>query len=410
LIKAFINQHVFFLKLKKKKILFFGSHIHRVIQNGNYFNRFYDSIVEHYNLVDDVYMVEYQRVYENTYNKQVVISLIKHLNDYKLIQKIKNRTKRMNTKVCLPDYELFLKELKNINIDAQNINITKTDLIKWGNKIRDLQPFFTKFYKITKPKKVVFLGYYGYDDLYAALTTANQMNIETVDFQHGPQTKVHMAYSDWLKVPKTGFNTMPITFWNWDSESKENIESWSKKTNNVKSILFGQPYVIYWLKNNKLKNNAGKNILYSMQTSPLDLMTKKLISVIKDSNYKWVLRLHPRNKTTVLEIEEFLKINKIDSKTTIQDPTWKPLPEALSNSIIHVTNYSGCVIEAQMMGIPSILIHQIGLEMFEKYLNNNVYYLNQKENNFELNFKELALNLENIESKLNNPEIGNPLD
>jgi hypothetical protein len=36
----------FFIKLKPKKIVFFGSHFHRTRQKGVFFNRFFDSMID----------------------------------------------------------------------------------------------------------------------------------------------------------------------------------------------------------------------------------------------------------------------------------------------------------------------------------------------------------------------------
>ncbi|WP_303317382.1 hypothetical protein Q4Q34_01105 [Flavivirga abyssicola] len=410
-IKAFFSQLIFFSKLKKKKILFFGSHIHRVKQNGEYFNRFYDSIVDYYKLYNNVYMIEYQKVYENSFNKKAVINLSKELNNYKLLRKLERYKKPLNHSVSLEGYDTFLDTLKSFDLDIGSMRITKEYLVKWTAKIVSIQPFFKRFYEKTNSEKIVFLGYYGLDDLYAALITANQMNIKTVDFQHGPQTNVHMAYSHWTKLPKDGFNTMPIEFWNWDKESKENIHSWSKNTTNVKPLVFGQPYLHYWLKHNKNSKEEEKIILYSMQTSPLDLFTDKLVSLIKQSEYKWVLRLHPRNKTAIQKLNHFLKKNEISNNTIIQDAYSVPLPKVLSNSILHITNYSGCVIEAQMMGVTTVLVHQIGLEMFMDYIDDSqVYYLSQKNENFLQSFESIVSKMPNHKNQTNLVKLGNPLD
>ncbi|WP_299385045.1 hypothetical protein [uncultured Lacinutrix sp.] len=411
LIKALINQAFFFSKLKSKKILFFGSHIHRVQQDGLYFNRFYDAIVEEYKLKEDVYMLEYQKVYENSYNDKAIIKLAENLKDYKLLLKLKRNSKINLELIKLEQYDAFLETLKKNNINTNLLRITKEDLIKWVGKVNALKPFFKSFYKKAQPQKVIFLGYYGLDDLYAALITANEMKITTVDFQHGPQTNVHMAYAHWNKVPEKGFNTMPSAFWNWDKPSQDNIESWAKNTKTVKSILFGQPYINHWLKQSRNIIEDKNLIFYSMQTSPLDLFTKPLIEVIKNSNYKWILRMHPRNKTTLEEFETFLKLNGIWNNIEIQDAFSTPLPETLSRSALHVTNYSGCVIEARMMGIPTIIVHQIGFEMFEGYLDGEtVIHLDQNEFNFSVKFQTLVEELIQRKLKTKIITMANPLD
>jgi len=46
-----------------------------------------------------------------------------------------------------------------------------------------------------------------------------------------------------------------------------------------------------------------------------------------------------------------------------------------------------------MMNIPSVIIHNVGLEIFESYIDNEiVFYLDQKNDNFELDFFKLLNN------------------
>ncbi len=412
LITAFFSLEFFFLKLKNKKILFFGSHFHRVLQGNKYFNRFYDSIVEHHNLEDDVYMVEFQRVYKNTYNQKAVIPLVKQLNNYKLLHKLKGKQKTINQSISLDGYEEFSNMLSSLTIDSVSLKITKKDLLKWVKKINALKRFYTRLYKKTKPSKIILLSYYGYDDLYAALLVANSLKIKTIDFQHGPQTNVHMAYTNWLKVPKHGFNIMPKEYWNWDENSKKNIDTWANKVDAINTMVFGQPYIAYWMKRQeKLNKTEEEVILYSMQTSPLELFTPKLISLIKSSKYMWIIRLHPRNNVCIENIKEFLEKNKINSNIIIQDSIDEPLPQVLNRSVLHITNYSGCTLEANMMGVPTVLVHKVGLEMFNSYIDDKtVYYMDQKDESFESKFQDLVKKVERNNTNLSYREIINPLN
>lgn len=411
-IASFFRLQLFYLKLKKKKILFFGSHIHRVFQDDKYFNRFYDSIVDLHNLKNEVYMVEYQKVYRDNFNQKAIIPLTKYLNDYKLLLKFKKNPYNNKADIQLNGYEDFMLHLNNFNIDPLRLGVSKQQLLNWANKMKGIQGFFVRFYKNVNPNKVVFLGYYGFDDLYAALITANSLKIKTIDFQHGPQTNIHMAYSNWTRVPEKGYNTMPKVFWNWDENSKKNIDAWANKIDTISTKVFGQPYIAYWMNRpNKLNaSNNGEVILYSMQTSPLELFTPKLINLIKQSEYNWIFRLHPRNNVDIEHIEKFLKKNGINNNAIIQDSIAEPLPQVLNRSILHITNYSGCTIEAKMMGVPTVLVHKVGMEMFNTYIDNTlVYYLDQKDDNFEIFFNDLIKKIKKYNGKLNYTEILNPL-
>jgi len=402
----------FFFSLKKKKLLFFGSHFHRVLNDDKYFNRFYDSMVSHHQLEDDVYMVEYQRVYEKMYNQKAVIKLKDKLNDYTLISKVTSKFSK--TKLVLENYNDFYLYVSTNIVELNNLKISTEVLVKWANKIKSLNGFYRILYKRVKPSKIIFLGYYGLDDLTAALFVGNELKIKTIDFQHGPQTNIHMAYTCWTKLPQKGFNTMPVEFWNWDLNSKSNIEEWADKTQTVTAKIVGQPYISYYL--NKFQNitdNNERKIFYSLQTKPFsieDMITPKIILLIKNFDYKWILRLHPRNNINLLELNEYLILNNIVDKTIIEEAFQNPLPDSLNSSVLHVTNYSGCLIEAYLMGIPTLLIHNIGKEMFSSYIDEKkVFYLDQNDINFENDFSKLVQQLETEKKQPFKLEIHNPL-
>jgi UDP-N-acetylglucosamine 2-epimerase len=207
---------------------------------------------------------------------------------------------------------------------------------------------------------------------------------------------------------------MPTEFWNWDIESKKNIDDWSSKTETVNAKVVGQPYLGYWInKINNGKDPEKKFILYSLQTHPFTietLITPKIISLIKLFEFNWVFRMHPRNNLNLDELDGFLKLNKIKSKVIVQDAFNTPLPEVITKSILHITNYSGCLIEALQLGTPTLLINEVGMEMFKQYIDNNlVNYLDITSDNFMENATALIQNLKVTDFKANHVGVFNPL-
>tara|TARA_R110002049_G_scaffold3795_5_gene27647 strand:- start:125513 stop:126859 length:1347 start_codon:yes stop_codon:yes gene_type:complete len=413
MLKAQLGLIVFFFKLKQKQILFFGSHIHRIFQNGQYFNRFYDSMVDFHGLQNKVYNVEYQKINEPIYNKKAVISLNTYLDYHKLVNKVYNKFRKRKPLLALKQYDQFCNDLSGLNLKLEDLRLSENHLIEWSEKVNTNNMFFERLYKKVKPQKVIFLGYYGLDDLYAALLAANKLGIKTIDFQHGPQTNVHLAFSCWNKIPEKGFNSMPVEFWNWDQASKNNIDTWANTANGVKAKVVGQPYLGYWMHKMKNENIKKQYVFYSLQTHPFsieDFLTPQIIALIKRLKYNWVLRLHPRNNLDIDELKLFLKTNKIENKAHIQDAFNVPLPEVLTASVLHITNYSGCLIEAYQLGVPTLLINEVGHEMFSEYIDNKlVYYLNQNETHFQQAFEDVIKNCENLPILKESINVFNPL-
>ncbi|MDP5158589.1 MAG: hypothetical protein NWQ07_08440 [Flaviramulus sp.] len=413
--KAKIKLLLFFSNLKKKQIVFFGSHIHRVLYDDKYFNRFYDSMIDYHHLQNDVYMMEYQKIHDATYNKKAVIPLKEYLGYHKLLSKIKNKFKKEINVLSLNSYDIFYKELGKYNFNLSALGVSEKEITDWTNRLNLTNDFFDKFYKKVNPSKVIFLGYYGLDDIYSALLVANKLNIDTIDFQHGPQTNVHLAFAFWTKLPNKGFNTMPKTFWNWDKESKESIDEWANKTNTVKSKVVGQPYIAYWTsKLGKKEKREKQYIFYSLQTTPFnieDLLTPKIVKLIHQNKYHWILRLHPRNNLNLEALDNFLGANNLKEKCTVQDAISSPLPEVLNNSMAHITNYSGCLIEARLLNVPTILINVVGKEMFNQYIDDKlVFYLDQNNEEFVENVGRKLEAFSKLSFKTKKTNVFNPIE
>lgn len=413
LIISFFKNEYFFFRLKSKKIIFFGSHIHRVKHKEYYFNRFFDSMVDSHNIQDEVYMVEHQKVYDKNFNQKAIISLAEKLRDFILIQKIKNRfISKVNNTLILEDYKIFLEQLNKDIPNANTLNISEDHLTIWAKKINSLAIFYNKMFAKIKPEKIIFPGYYGWDNLYAAVYTANKLKIKTIDFQHGTQSDVHMAFSAWTKIPAKGFNLMPKEYWSWDEKSKVCIDHWAKTTSNIVTKVVGQSYLEYWkLRNTNLDSNK-KTVLYSLQLMPLTIMfTEAIAFVIQDSRLLWEIRLHPRNEFSIEEIEKHLESFGVDkSKYNIHNAREIPLPEIMSKTAIHVTAFSGSLIEAKMMGVPSIIISSIGKEIYEDYIDDKlVFYLNQNEITFKSDFLSLCDSLKDIKFTSKELTVVNPI-
>lgn len=410
--ESFIKNELFFLQLKKKKIVFFGSHIHRVIHQGVHFSRFFDSMIASHNLENDVYMIEHQKVYHSNYNPKAIIRLERKLHYYNVVNKIKSKFIKFQIQKTLPGYEAFLQLLAKEVENAASLNISESDLIYWTKKIQNTTAFYNRFLKKVKPSKVIFPGYYAWDNLYAAVLAANNLKIKTIDFQHGPQTNVRMVFTGWNKIPLEGYGIMPIEYWTWDEKSKINIESWANIAKNITVKIVGQPYLEYWKKHNKGIDVDEKLILYSLQLMQLpQTFNEGIVDLIKKSATVWQIRLHPRNEFTKEDIQKYLDLAGVDNSAyLIHDSGTLPLPEILSKTFLHVTAFSGCLIEAKMMGVPTVIINNIGNEMFKDYIDNNlVYYLDPKNDNFQNEFFKLLYNLKNNELTYEVSPIVNPI-
>ena len=412
LTKAAISLTRFYKSLRPKKIIFFGSSFHRVLYHGVSFNRFFDSMVEFHNLHDKVYVVESQEVNEQIFNKKAIIPLKKNLDNFKLLLRFNSLFSHNKRELNLRGYEEFYQDFCKTFLGTEALNISKIRIISWGIKIFSVKQFYLKLYKKVKPEKAIFLSYNGYDDLYAAILAANELKIKTIDFQHGFQTNLHMVYSHWTKIPTESYNIMPMEYWTWDEFSQDNINKWAGSTKDVSAKVVGHPYLSLCLKEAKKNNKSDKIIFYSLGVEGLEEMFPiELLKVIKSTTYNWVLRLHPRSRLSFSQIASLMNTHNINEKKFhIENAFDFPLPNTLANSILHITNYSGCLLEARMMGIPSLIISKAGMDYYKDYIDNDlVYYVNKNDKEFEEKFENVFVE---VSSKKHIPKVGeiiNPL-
>lgn len=409
---GFFRVELFFLSLKNKKLVFFGSHIHRVKEGEYYFNRFFDSMVSHHKLENEVYMMEYQKVYENNYNQNAVIPLESLLENFKLRIKLKAIFQTRKSKYKLNNYQNFLSVLEEEIDNSKTLKISIDNLVAWSIKIQNTAVFFKRFFSRVKPEKVIFLGYYGLDNLYAAIYAANVLQIKTIDFQHGTQSDVHMVFSSWTKIPKVGFNLMPQEYWSWDEKSKKHIDSWTKATLHTIVKVVGQPYLQYWKQKNSNLIPQNKVVLYTLNLMPLEgVFNKNIRKAINDSECRWEIRLHPRNEFSREEIKAYLNTFEVDeNKYNIHDAKELPLPEIMCMTAIHITAFSGSLIEAKMMGVPSVIINLLGKEIYKDYIDNDlIYFIDQNSDSFNSDFSDIYTQIKNRKYTFKNKEVVNPI-
>lgn len=413
MLKALFSLSSFFYFLKPKKIIFFGSHFHRVLHKEVYFNRFFDSMVDYHKLQEEVYLIESKKVHKNLYNQKAVIPLNKYLDQYKLLLKISKILFQKKPQYSLKSYEVFFEELNSNYKNVGNLKIAKNEIINWANKIDYVKGFFLRIYGKVTPSKILMLSYNGFDDLSAAILAAHLKGIKTIDFQHGFQTNVHMVYSYWTKIPKNSYNIMPTEYWNWDLRSKQNIEKWSKKVKTLSAIVVGQPYLGYWYEIEKRIKNKQRNVFYSLGVLSLaEMFPEMMLNIIRNSSFQWIFRLHPRSNIDATQIMSYLISKNVnEGNFSIQDAFRTPLPRSLAKSLIHITNFSGCLIEAQIMGIPSLIIHRSGREFFKDYIDNYlVYYVDITDPEFEKSYEDIIAKICKIDFQTTIIPVANPLN
>lgn len=270
--------------------------------------------------------------------------------------------------------------LKQLN-DLTNYNITSFDVNEIINRIFYYRELFLKILRHLKPQTVFLSGYYTVDT-FGLILAAKELNISTVDVQHGKQGKFHPMYSHWSSIPEGGYQLLPDYFWNWGEESKHNIQIWMKDGFKFHTPVIGGNL---WLSMWKFKEvDPGKiaeglladltpftkTVMVSLQ--PIDdALPEFLIDAIRENkNWFWLIRLHPAMKNdsskALTELRGFSNVD-IDRSSSL------PLYFLLSNTDIHLTAWSSVCFEALSFNIPTVIYHTIGESLFGDYIQSGVF-------------------------------------
>src|SRR5690606_468580 len=111
-----------------------------------------------------------------------------------------------------------------------------------------------------------------------------------------------------------------------------------------------------------------KIILVTLQNTMVPLLDDFLVEAIKKTDgthFVWWLRHHPgMNQKEKNELAEIIHANKLNGKVNIEEASSVPLPIALFKSTIHLSKYSGSILEAALLNKPNIIFDELGKEAY----------------------------------------------
>ena len=303
------------------------------------------------------------------------ITLISYIKVFFLKQK--NLTKKLEN---YEGFALFLLK-KNINI-RKIVNLDVQVIL-----IRHLADFFKK--KLIKFKPVIcfLVNYYGAMGM-AFNLACRELDIISIDIQHGLQGEVHPAYASWSKLPLDGYELLPSRFWCWSNDEANVINQWSKKISfKHHAIVGGNLWLNMWQEQNnsliniydkkilELKNSQSNaiHILFTLQPRKDLFLADWILKVIKESpnSWNWWIRLHPGMSSDRKKISQLLKKCQ-PANIELNHTTDLPLLALLRHIDVHITHCSSTVIETESFGVPSIVTHIDGTESFPNQIASGV--------------------------------------
>lgn len=390
-VKAQYILNRWFQSLPQKEHLFIGFDSHRVDYKNSRFNRFFDTYISNNSLFNNYMYLELGVKSSKSYFDSSNIYFCTEFN--KIFDSLIDRNQILDAaKISLVGYDDFISFISTQDFTqnfTQNFNfkINKHNLKRIFIQVNFFEIILAKI----NPKIIYALCYYD-TDVMMLMAVANRMNIKTVEYQHGPQMDVHLAYSHWSVIPQEGYDMLPRTFWNWDRQSSNNVNNWAEKHDLYQSKIVGNFWIDYWKKQTLVMNETDF-ILYTLQPTPVtieQLFPDNLVSYIKNNNIKWYFRLHPRQIGEKEKIIALIKKKNIEDKINIDNAYDLPLPILLFNCKVHLTHFSGSTIEADQMGKFTILINQLGVDSYhDLIINNKASFIDPSSDDFHLQLNNI---------------------
>lgn len=245
---------------------------------------------------------------------------------------------------------------------------------------------FSDILKIISPRAVILRSYYSPLTM-ALITACTQLNIITVDSQHGIMDG-EPGYSNWSRLPDEGYEALPDFFWTWGQYGADTIDEWQAENYpHHQAIIGGHLWLAYKDRMPATSDiehlvervkQAQKVILISLQYLVWDdALPDYVLDAMQTApaNYLWLIRLHPIHSQAddVQKLINSLEQGSI-SNYEIDLSTQAGLSEILHLSDVHLTRSSGTVYEALAWNVPAGTFHIKGLEYFETLIQKDIVH------------------------------------
>lgn len=366
--------------LGEARVIFFSLPHYRISLEGKWFHKYIDPLIDYFNR-KGLNSLFFELNDKSTFRDPIYYK-DKHINADYIFDLLRKKIKiTQGSNIKLPQYGDFIKFItKKINRNISAVGFT--NIIEESIYINKVANYFETIIKTNKTKICITSCYYHPIGMALNLAAYN-CSVPSVDIQHGSQGQYHVAYGSWNKLPKKGFELLPKIFWCWNQTDAKSINKWAQRIGKAhEAIEGGNPLYSIWKDlENRLHLTYDKNstfikkkeneirILFSLQPMP-NFLPEWFMDVVEKSpdNWKWYFRIHPNQLKDKNKIIHKLIDGLVTKKIEVETATKLPLPLLLQHIDVHVTEFSTVVLEAEVLGIQSILIHRNGLDLYNEQI------------------------------------------
>ncbi|WP_026375620.1 hypothetical protein [Aestuariibacter salexigens] len=223
-------------------------------------------------------------------------------------------------------------------------------------------------------KRVIIPVYYNYVGL-AMCLACKWRGTESIEYQHGAQSRFHVTYNDWNTIPSNGYELLPDTFWVWGETNRQRIERWAKRQG-ADVFVTGNAWLDYQQKMLNLPSQPpplkaakqqGKRVaVLCLQRFPEHYKSFVSDAIFASDGWLWVVKEHPAYPLDKDSTERFfgqgIQQDKVIIERSVDTYT------LLRYANVCVTAFSSVAFESEYYGVPSILFHRDGYEGHSDYI------------------------------------------
>jgi len=225
--------------------------------------------------------------------------------------------------------------------------------------------------KITSPKAVHAPCFYcQYTKFY--IRAANNLGIQTIEYQHSLMANTHFAYGKW-NIDDKNKNHFPNKFKIWSQADKELIERNFYSSDYQPEIeIVGNLYLQKKIKEIDYQENPSNNkVLICLQGQWIPEFLENYIK--NDTQKVWYLRLHPRYPE---DKEKAIELQQNQSNIMIDEACERDLFDLINEIPILMTSFSGTALEALEFKRKVIIFGDEGYISYENYiLSKEMFYI-----------------------------------
>lgn len=385
-LKALITDRKHNARYKREvDVVILSNTICRTKLNGGWYDRICDPFVEELNKMGwSSQFYEATGTYEYRLPRFYRSTLIQLKLDYARLKGLIKGFISRTPKCQLEGWKDFLifsqKRGFNHYVPSQD------KLIRSVFRIRRLSQFFEHLLEDNQPRLAFIECYYGENGM-AFNLACKRKGIPSVDIQHGVQGDLHVAYGRWCNVPDTGYELLPSHFWCWTSHETNAINNWSEiLERQMHTALVGSNlWLNKWIQGDVPSLKVYDTIIRGLIENKTAIMFTLqpgfepelwFYEAVNSSptEWKWFIRLHPGMTADKERFQNIFKSKCPDANIEIDYATKLPLLAWLRHIDIHVTLFSTCIIEAETFGVPSIIMHVNGADMYAEQIQEGVAY------------------------------------